>query len=198
LIVSGVDICETLAQAMKPKTNGEPGRVEVGTEFVLRQAVLSDVEAIHRLINYFARTNLMLPRGPQYIYENLRDYIVCSFGQSRVNEQSSLGSTIVACGSLHVLWHDQAEIRSLAVDSKFQGRDIGKRIVELLIEEARRLGFRKVYSFTMQEEFFRKMGFTSKQKDELPSKLWGECSQCPKYFNCDEVGLVLDLICNGQ
>ena len=30
-------------------------------------------------------------------------------------------------------------------------------------------------------------------RDELPPKVWGECSRCPKYFKCDEVGMVLEI-----
>jgi len=40
--------------------------------------------------------------------------------------------------------------------------------------------------------FFKKLGFKPKRKEELPSKIWDECSRCPKYFQCDEVGLILE------
>jgi len=45
----------------------------------------------------------------------------------------------------------------------------------------------------MTEEFFSSLGFKKIKRKELPPKVWGECSRCPKYFRCDEVGMVLEL-----
>jgi amino-acid N-acetyltransferase len=157
-----------------------------GSTPTLRPAVVADVEAIQRLINHFAAKNQILPRGPQYIYENLRDFVVAV-------ESEGGKSRLVGCGSLHVLWADQAEVRAMVIDPEYQGRQLGRKILEQLIDEARELGIKKVYAFTLSEGFFGKMGFVLKQKDELPAKLWSECSHCPKFFCCDEIGLVLDL-----
>ena len=43
---------------------------------VFRPATFSDVEHIHKLLNYYAKEGLMLPRARNAIYENLRDYIL--------------------------------------------------------------------------------------------------------------------------
>ena len=166
---------------------------KAGEEFCLRKAVVGDVEAIQKLISGFASSNIMLPRGPQYIYENLRDFVIVERVGGGQNDDAGEGA-IAACGSLHVLWIDQAELRSISVHPNYQKHGLGTRIVRYLIDEARSLGLHKVYAFTLVEEFFSRMGFVRKQKDELPSKLWSECSQCPKYFICDEVGLVLDIL----
>ncbi len=151
----------------------------------IRRARVADVEAILALVNDYAARNLMLPRGPQYLYENIRDFAVV------VDEAA--GGAIVACGSLHVLWEDMAEVRSLAIHPAYQNRGLGRRIVEHLKAEAARLGIRRLFTFTLSEEFFVRLGFVRKAREELPPKVWGECSRCPKYFRCDEVGMVLDL-----
>ena len=100
---------------------------------------------------------------------------------------------IVACASLHVLWEDIAEVRAAAVHPDNQKQGLGKRITDYMIEEAKLLGIKKLFAFTMEEEFYKKLGFKRKNKEELPAKVWGECSRCPKYFQCDEIGMILNL-----
>jgi amino-acid N-acetyltransferase len=158
---------------------------EVATHFPIRKARVSDVQELLELVNGFAAQNLMLPRGPQYIFENIRDYAVII--------DPAAGGRILACGSLHVLWGDMAEIRSMAIHPDYQHRGLGRRLVEYLKEEAKQLGVRSLFTFTLSEEFFARLGFTPKLRDELPPKVWSECSRCPKYFKCDEVGMVLEI-----
>jgi len=128
----------------------------------------------------------MLPRSPKYFYENIRDFVVVKV----VGEGAE--PKIVSCGSLHVLWEDIAEIRALAVHPQFWQSGLGSKIVRYLIEEARQMGIEKVFTFTLEEEFFEKLGFKPKTKEELPLQVWSECIRCPKYFQCDETGLIFD------
>jgi amino-acid N-acetyltransferase len=155
-------------------------------DLTLRRAYASDVNEILVLINGCASSNLMLPRGPKYIYENIRDFAVVEADAEKAEPR------IVACGSLHVLWEDIAEIRSLAVHPQFQQRGLGSEIVRYLIEEARKIRIEKVFAFTLEEEYFKKLGFEPKRREEFPSKVWDECVHCPKYFQCDETGLIFD------
>ncbi len=164
--------------------------------FIIRKACVTDVKEILELINGFAQSNLMLPRGPQYLYENIRDFaIAVPKSASITGKAMPKGTTprIVACGSLHMLWEDIAEVRAAAVHPDIQKQGLGKRIIEYMIEEARLLGIKKVFAFTLAEEFYKKLGFERKDKEELPAKVWGECSRCPKYFQCDEIGMILNL-----
>lgn len=166
------------------------------SRIVIQKAQIRDVEEILELINGFAASNLMLPRGPQYLYENIRDFVIAVdenvpvYSMTATREVMNL---IVACGSLHVLWEDIAEVRALAIHPDYQHLGLGSRIVEFMEEEARQLGIHKLFTFTMTEEFFKTLGFNKINRKDLPPKVWGECSRCPKYFQCDEVGMVLDL-----
>ncbi len=165
-----------------PISSSDVGSVNV------RKARISDVRKILGLINGFAASNLMLPRGPQYVYENIRDFVVAvspEAGDDRTEER------IVACGSLHVLWEDMAEIRSMAIQPQFQNHGLGREIVAFMREEAQQLGVKRLFTFTLTEAFFTALGFERKDKEELSPKVWGECSRCPKYFQCDEVGMIL-------
>jgi amino-acid N-acetyltransferase len=169
--------------------------VDRDREFLIRKACIEDVTEILELLNMIADSYFLLPRGPQYIYENIRDFVVAVGATEETSEQGGKESPtrIVACGSLHVLWEDLAEVRSLAIHPQFQKCGIGRRIVEYMQEEARELGIKRLFAFTMAEEFFRALGFEPKERDELPVKVWGECSWCPKYFKCDEIGMILQI-----
>lgn len=59
--------------------------------------------------------------------------------------------------------------------------------------EAKELGIKTLFTWTLAEDFFLALGFKRKGPEELSPKVWGECSRCPKYFQCDEVGMVLEL-----
>ncbi len=165
-------------------------------QIVIQKARIRDVEEILELVNAFAAMNLMLPRGPQYLYENIRDFVIACDSNVPVysdKETREVLKLIVACGSLHVLWEDIAEIRALAIHPDYQHLGLGSKLVEYMKEEAKQLGIRRLYTFTLTEDFFKTVGFIPQDRSELPPKVWGECSRCPKYFNCDEVGMVLDL-----
>ena len=164
--------------------------------FIIRKASVTDVKEILELINGFAQLNLMLPRGPQYLYENIRDFVIAVPKSASITGKAMSKGTrpkIVACASLHVLWEDIAEVRAAAVHPDIQKQGLGKRITEYIIEEARLLGIKRLFAFTLTEEFYKKLGFERKDKEELPAKVWGECTRCPKYFHCDEIGMILNL-----
>ena len=165
-------------------------------QIFIQKAQIRDVEEILELVNGFAASNLMLPRGPQYLFENIRDFVIAS--DRNVPVYSMMGTReelhlIVACGSLHVLWEDIAEIRALAIHPDYQHLGLGSKLVAFMKEEAKKLGIRRLFTFTLTEDFFLTLGFRRQNRLELPPKVWGECTRCPKYFKCDEIGMVLDL-----
>ena len=165
-------------------------------QIALQKAQIRDVGEILELVNGFAADNLMLPRGPQYVYENIRDFVIASDRNVPVysiTETREVLHLIVACGSLHVLWDDIAEMRALAIHPDYQHLGLGSKLVDHMIDEARGLGIKRLFTFTLTENFFKNLGFTRKNRDKLPLKVWTECSRCPKYFKCDEIGMVLEL-----
>lgn len=172
-----------------------PFNIKGDSTYPLRKARVSDVRGIMALVNNFASSNLMLPRGPQYIYENIRDFVV-AIDTTKPTSGSSSGEgngLIIACGGLHVLWEDIAEIRSTAIDLDYQHKGLGRKLVEFMKIEAAQLGIKTLFTWTLAEEFFKQLGFKRKGKEDLSPKVWGECSRCPKYFKCDEVGMVLEI-----
>jgi len=148
----------------------------------IRKARLSDVEKIHELVNYYAEKRVMLARSRSVLYEYIRDFAVVEKDDE-----------IIAIGALHILWVDLAEVRALAVKEELKGQGIGKKLVEFFLEEAKELGIPKVFTLTYQKEFFAKCGFTVIDKDNMPHKVWKECINCPKFPNCDEVCMEIDI-----
>ncbi|WP_131917953.1 N-acetyltransferase [Heliophilum fasciatum] len=149
---------------------------------MLRKARMNDVEAIHALISENAAEGLMLARPRSLLYESLRDMTV-----------AEENGKIIGTGSLHILWEDLAEIRGLAIAKEGRGRGIGRAIVEALTEEARGLGLARVFALTYQDGFFAKCGFRIVSKEQLPHKVWKECIDCPKFPNCDEIAMLLEV-----
>jgi amino-acid N-acetyltransferase len=72
-------------------------------------------------------------------------------------------------------------------------RGTGTAIVEALIEKARGENISQVFAMTLAPAFFHKMGFRTVEHKDVPLKVWKDCVACPKYGNCDEIAMMLDL-----
>jgi amino-acid N-acetyltransferase len=153
----------------------------------IRKALTKDAVRIHKLVNDFAKQEVMLPRTLLSVYENIRDFHVA------VEE-----GRVVGCSALHFTWGDMAEVRSLAVDPEAGGKGIGRALVEANIAEARTHGLVQVYAFTYVTGFFEKLGFRVVPHEEMPRKVWMDCVNCHKFNCCDEVAMVLDLVEGAQ
>ena len=146
------------------------------------KARIVDVPQIHKLVNSFGSQGLMLPRPLSEIYENLRDFVVLKDGDE-----------VVGCGALHILWGDLLEIKSVAVAEDHQREGIGAAVVRACLDEAGKMDVPMVFVLTYEPEFFGRFGFTKVDLMDLPRKVWGECQRCPKYPDCDETAMVLQL-----
>ncbi len=148
----------------------------------VEKARIDDIPQIQKLVNYFAAQDKMLARPRSELYENVRDFFV-------VRMDGEIGG----CGAAHVCWADLMEIKAVAVDEKHQRRGIGSAIVRACIQEARNMGIPSVFCLTYEPAFFESFGFRRIGLTDLPRKVWGECQGCPKYPDCDEVAMILDL-----
>ena len=102
-------------------------------------------------------------------------------------------SLLTSGASLWIYESDLAEIRSLGVDEGFQGRGLGKQLVQYFIEKARSIGIERLFVLTRMPAFFEKCGFRTVSINSLPQKVTKDCAQCPKNQNCDEIAMVIDL-----
>lgn len=148
----------------------------------IERATISDAPIMHEIITVFADRDEMLHRPMNEVYENLRDFWV-----ARSNGE------LIGCVSLHLLWGDLAEIKSLAVREDRQSKGVGAALVRACLDDARSIGLPRVFALTYKPGFFEKLGFTQADVMAFPRKVWGECYRCPKFLNCTEISVSIDL-----
>lgn len=148
----------------------------------IRTARAADVEAIRELIDRYAAEDRMLSRSRDFLLEHLRDFFV-----------AEIDGVFAGCCALAVLTPELAEIRSLAVRPEAGGHGTGRALVEACVDEARRLGLKRVFALTLVPEFFERCGFTLSSLGRLPEKSASECPVCPKRTKCDEHAMLLHL-----
>ncbi len=151
---------------------------------MIRKAKVTDVRAIHKMLSFYSNRNELLARSLSELYDNLRDFFVYTEGEP---EQ------VIGTCAMHICWEDLAEIRSLCVMEEYQGRGIGTKLVEDCISEAITLSLFKVFVLTYRPDFFHRFGFREVDKAVLPHKVWADCLRCPKFPECDEVAMILNL-----
>ena len=150
---------------------------------MVRKAKIRDVPTIRTLISTYSEQGEMLPKALMEIYEELRDFFVCTDD----NDEA------IGCCALHLFWEDLAEVRSLAVKESDMGQGLGAALVEACINEAEELGIGRVFTLSGKPAFFEKQGFEQVDRSELPHKIWAACVKCVKFPDCDETALVLTL-----
>ncbi|HEX9813192.1 MAG TPA: N-acetyltransferase [Burkholderiales bacterium] len=152
------------------------------TDYVVRPAAIGDVPYIHFLVENYAAQGNLLPRSMSELYRHLRDFFVVE-----------VNAKLAGCGALEIFTEDLGEIRSLVVDDKFKRHGFGRLLVERLLDEARRIGLRRIMALTYVPDFFHKLDFKTVPKETLPEKVWGICVKCYKFNNCDEIAVLREL-----
>lgn len=146
---------------------------------ICRKANVDDVDFLYELIQEYAANGIMLPRSKEVLREQIDTFVV-----------AELEGDIVGCGALTRLGADLVEIRSLGLKPEHKGQGIGKKIVELLIEQARAQGIPKIMALTYEVAFFERNGFTVVNKEIFPEKVWRDCIHCKKQHCCDEIAVL--------
>lgn len=146
---------------------------------MIRKATVADVPAMAQLINDNAELGLMLPKSLAALYETVRAFVV-----------AVEGDRVVGVCALTIIWANWAELASLAVAKDQRGKGLGRRLVEVCLDEAKSLGIPRVMTLTYERAFFEKLGFAVLDRQKLPLKVWSECVRCPKNQACDEIAMV--------
>ena len=149
---------------------------------IVRPACTSDVDAIFRLLELYTASGIVLKRSKEDITGYLTNFIV-----------AEKAGSVCGCCAARDFGHDLLEVRSLVVDPACQGMGIGKMMVNSIIDrlDRERENWR-LFTLTLQVEFFRSLGFVVVDKEIFPEKIWSDCSKCPKYSCCDEIALLLE------
>ncbi|WDE04756.1 argininosuccinate lyase [Thalassomonas viridans] len=158
-------------------------RHNLGTsDYQVRDAKLTDLRAISKLVDYWAAKEENLPRAEEELIKSIRDFAVIE-----VNGQ------VCGCAALYIYSTGLAEVRSLGVSINYQGKGYGKALVEHLLERAKNLALSKLLVLTRKPEFFARLGFEPGNKEHLPEKVMKDCDLCHRQDNCDETALLYNL-----
>ncbi len=150
---------------------------------MIKDCVVSDAGAIHELVNKYASDGVMLAVSLSEIYEKLYEFSVY------VNESNEIVGVI----ALHPMWEDIAEVRSFAVKKGYEGQGIGRKLLEYKLEKAKSYEFKSIFALTYRVDFFTNNNFHVTDIESLPRKIWTDCLKCPKYPNCDETAVIINI-----
>lgn len=147
----------------------------------LVKAKLSDIQEMQALVTTEVKDGIILNRTEDEVATNIRSYVLAKDG-----------GILIGYTALHIHSTRVAEIRSLIVDEKYRGQNVGKRMVEFTLEEAKILGVEEdVLVLTYLSLFFKKLNFHEISKESIPEhKIWADCIKCIHFPICNEVALV--------
>ncbi|NJL33661.1 MAG: N-acetyltransferase [Chloroflexaceae bacterium] len=165
-----------------PPTDLPVLKVSANAALRIRRARVDDIPRLYHLINYYAARGDMLPKTLDLLYNRVREFHV-----------AEAGGEVVGCAALKITWQDLAEIVSVVIHPDFQGRGLGRHLIEPLFDEARDLGIPTLFVLTLQVGFFSRLGFREVPRLRLPHKIWQDCSMCFKRDRCDEIAMVRDM-----
>ena len=151
---------------------------------MIRKATIQDVKSIHALLQEYGKKEELLARPLSELYDHIRDF---SVHMDERNHQ------LIGCCALQFCWEDLAEIRSLAVLPEHLGKNIGTKLAETVLQEAKSFNVKKVFTLTYKPDFFTKFGFIQIERSDLPLKIWADCIICVKFPDCDEIAMMKEL-----
>lgn len=134
-------------------------------EVTIRRARTSDVRAIRRLVDGYVGLRILLDKPTVTLFEDVQEFWVA--------ERDHDGE-VVACGALHVMWEDLAEVRTLAVDPACRGHGLGRLVLTKLLETARWIGVRRIFCLTFEVDFFAKHGFVEMEETPIDVDVYTE------------------------
>lgn len=158
-------------------------KVRQQQQITVRDANLSDIDAIMGLVGHWAMAGENLPRAKDDIIHSINEFAV-----------SEVDGQVMGCASLYIYTTGLAEIRSLGVNPKSHIKGQGRLIVDKLLEKARQLHLKRVIVLTRVPDFFLQQGFSHCSKETLPEKVMKDCELCPKKANCDELAMEFRLV----
>ena len=126
----------------------------------IRSMTAEDIPSIMNLIRPFVEKGILLPRTEQDLITTYTDYIVYELDEG-----------IKACAALHLYDDTQAEIAAVAVDSSYSNMGVGPKLVDYLLDIARKKMCSSVFILTTQtSDWFESLGFEPDSIETLPEK----------------------------
>jgi len=125
-------------------------------------AQASDIPEILRIMQPYVDAGVLIQRTAEDLATDLDHYTVYK-----------IDDVLHGCGALKPIGKSggqgAAELLALVVDPAYAGRGTGGKIVDYLVQKARKKGIRKVFLLTTQtSDFFMRMGFKEAPVTALP------------------------------
>jgi amino-acid N-acetyltransferase len=152
------------------------------TDFVLRQALPADAEALFALISAHQREGHLLPRTLEDLRRHADRFVVCD-----------VVGDIKASAELAPLSKTVAEVRSLVVAEDFRRVGLAARLVAHLRDRAKAAGFETLCAFTHDARFFVRQNFSIVPHLSVPEKIVTDCVGCPLFRQCGQYAMILPL-----
>jgi amino-acid N-acetyltransferase len=119
-----------------------------------------DLPDILRLMEPLMNIGVLIRRNSEEIQEKKKDYAVLE-----------IDGSIRACGALHDWGESQGEIAAVATDPQYTDLGLGRRIVNFLVEKAKKSHMKRVFVLTTQsQDWFESLGFKEAPVESLPEK----------------------------
>ena len=141
-----------------------------------------NLESLYHLIRAFSTQYLLLPKSQEELEQELDNFRI-------IVEDSE----VIACALLDQFTDTLAEVRTLAVNKDYQGKGLGKLLVEDCEQRAKTIGVSKIFALTYEDGFFHKLGYKTVDKESLPEKVLKTCIHCSQYSNCQEIAVIKEL-----
>lgn len=130
---------------------------------------IDDFPAVERLLERGVREGFLRPRGP----EEITRLLLTGYG-ARIASSGHLAGVVALEAERY---HDDGlgEVVGLYTINRFTGEGVGTRLLDRLLDDARRRGLRGVFACTTSERaasFFERCGFTEVAHDQLPAAKW--------------------------
>ena len=151
----------------------------------LDKPTLQDIPTMTQMVSSEVKEGTILARTEDEIATNIRSYII-----------ARQHGRIVGYTALHIYSPRLAEIRSLIVESAYRRTGVGYALVSAALEEAKNIKIQEsVLVLTFLPEFFKKLGFHTIEKAEIPEqKIWADCIKCVHFPVCNEVAMVYKVV----
>jgi amino-acid N-acetyltransferase len=137
----------------------------MSNDVTIRRARTGDVAAVRTLLDSYVRDAILLDKPTVTLYEDIQEFWVAERDED---------ASVVACGALHVMWEDLAEVRTLAVHPALRGKGVGHQLLAKLLHTARWLGVRRIFCLTFEVDFFAKHGFVEIGETPVDGDVFGE------------------------
>lgn len=114
------------------------------------------------IVSLLQETNL----PPDGIESHLENFLVVRDPEAVAEPEFLVGSVGLE------IYGESALLRSLAVHPDFQGKGIGTRLVNRIIDTVKKKGITRLYLLTdTAEDYFKKKGFVNVTRDQVPEDM---------------------------